>query len=195
MRWSRLRQVCCGPALLTLLTGCSLLHQSADSALVYPGSGTFSAALPRIPAGVPESFGGIVLCVTDKPAVVTGVTPVGPTGGFAVTAWGLEPNPFQRGNHQGFGQAAGPLPVVYQRAGQAAIVTGHCPSPIDGPLTEVISELGVTVRKPGRATATASALLVHYRVGDEDGTVTIPYSIRLCDASDLTGVCKFQLHY
>lgn len=185
-----LRLVGVGGATLVLLTACSTVPPSPASSLEYPGSGTFAAAIPSVPAELLESLGGIVLCVTHDSATVTSVTPVDPTGGLTVTEWGLEPNPFQLDNHDGVGQAPGPLPATYKRDGAAGVVTGHCPPTIDGPWSEVVSELGITVRKPGRTTASAAALMIHYRIGDQEGTLTVPYAITLCAPGDTTGNCR-----
>ncbi len=53
-----------------------------------------------------------------------------------------------------------------------------------------MSELAVSVTKPGNVTAAAKGFLVSYTSNDRTGSLVVPYEVTLCQTGDHAGACS-----
>jgi hypothetical protein len=150
----------------------------------------FSIALPAVPAGQVDSFRTKMLCSTGVPVTVRSVAPVLPVGGLRVTWWGVRPNPFQAATPTPeTGQVVGYFPDAFERhVPSAAVVRGSCPD-ASGTPTDVLSELAISVTKPGKPTAYTDAFKIEYTYQGGSGVTTMQFGIALCAVGDVHGVC------
>jgi len=153
--------------------------------------GEFGAALPRIPAGSVDSFRTKMLCTTGADVSITAVSPLQARGGLTVTAWGIRPNPFQTGKGvDDLGQVTGEYPASSGFVtAPNAVVTAQCPLEGAEP-TDVVSELALSVSKPGAPTASATGFRIDYTIDGNAQHLDIPVTITLCNATDKTGICR-----
>lgn len=128
------------------------------------------------------TFGGLTLCVTKKtPAVLTSVTPIRPTGGFVIQAWGIRPNPYRAG---GYGIGSDRKPLSAFPGFTHGKVTARCGS------TQPPPEIAVQVARPGEQTANSDALRVHYTMNGRASSMVIPYRYTLCAPTDHVKWCS-----
>lgn len=87
-------------SVLWAVMGCSPGGSASEQPhLVVPGDGLGGAAkLPNVTGGVPYSLGSLTVCL-DRPgrATIEAVTMAEPSGGLAVRAFAVRPNPMEAG--------------------------------------------------------------------------------------------------
>ena len=188
--------VCAAASLL--LVACTGTPTSGSSGRLTPGhlavagdQGFNGATFPDIAAGSAVSVTTVMLCTTGGPVSVVSVSPIEPVGRIEVVGWALRPNPFQTGADHGLGEFPGPLPPSSGWVtGTDATVTAACPASATADPTDVLTELGVTVRRDGAAGSSFEALRVGYTSGGAAGSLDVPFGVGLCPTEVVSAACK-----
>ena len=138
--------------------------------------------MDRVAAGVPWSFGGLILCTLTAGAVtIDKVVGEDPTGGMTVRAFGTRPNPFVTG---GAGLGAEPASLAGLDADfelDVRIVDSVCPGHAEQDQWQGGTELGVEVAKTTDGLGISRGLSIEYTDGaGRHGTLKIPFGLALC---------------
>jgi hypothetical protein len=141
--------------------------------------------LPRTRAGHSYSFGGPVACIRGAAteATIESVELVDPRGGMTIRHFAVHiiDDDFEPGS---LGAEARSLKALGWPVDGPQVLRTKCDGSRATGAEERTTGIPVEVSKPTDATAGASAILLHWRIGHHRGKTLFPLAIGLCEADE-----------